>query len=255
MSGIIDAHAHLASTPGASARDLVKVMDRWGVAKASVSHISALRLHDWESEGRAGNAVIAEAMQEFPSRILGAYAPNPFLGKAEQVRDDILGQIERYGFRSIKLHPIWGGYPANAHELDPIFSAAQEAGIPILYHSGHIPYCTPAEIFEMAKRFPKVNIIVGHAGKTELCHDVLALARYAPNLYIETSGQPNRAFLERFIREIGSERVLFGSDWEGCGKGVFPLRILEVEELAISRAERQNILFGNAARLFRLEEV
>ena|GEM_PF-358228 len=269
IAKVVDAHTHFSGVlyPRSQeerdlwygADELLASMDLWGISVSIVSSIEPMRFYQWSTqEGRCdkatkygGNEKIAEAVLLHPERLVGSYVPNVF-ESPKMIKAGIRRFVREYGFRQIKLHPWLSGFPANAAELNPVFEAASELGIPVLYHSGTIPYTNPAQMFDMAMKYPDVVVIMGHAGKGDLCYDALAVARYADNLYMDTCGQPNKVFLERCVAELGSERILFASDWLGSF-GKLPFRRLEVEALDISEEAKANILLNNAERLFRFE--
>jgi len=236
---------------------LIEEMDISNTKIAVISSIEPMLRSSWSvlnnEKGKryGGNETAFEAIKQSGGRLIGAFVPNCFQN-AEVIKRDIQFFTEQYHFKVIKIHPWLGAFPANSKELYPVFEAATELELPILYHSGTIPFTTPAEMFDMAKRFPKVKVVMGHSGETELWHDVMALTKYADNLFIETSGQPNRIFLEQFVQRYGSERVLYGSDWLGTpGKMIF--RQLEINEIRISEYDKNNILINNAKRLLKLK--
>jgi len=235
---------------------LIEEMDRSNTAISLISSIEPMLRNNWSSlsDGRGkkygGNEVAAEVIEQSKGRLIGAFVPNCFQNAA-MIKKDIHFFTVSHHFKAIKLHPWLGAFPANAQELYPVFEIASELELPVLYHSGTIPFTTPAEMFDMAKQFPRVKIVMGHSGGTELWHDVMALVEYADNLLIETSGQPNRIFLEKFVEHYGSERVLYGSDWLGTsGKMIF--RQIEIHELNVSDQDKENILVRNARRLLKL---
>lgn len=268
---IVDAHTHFSGVlyPRSQeerslwygAEEMLSSMNSWGISRSVVSNIEPMRLYQWSSqEGKSDNATqyggnekIAEAVVSCPDRLVGSYVPNVF-ESPRVIKAGIRRFVKEYGFRQIKLHPWLSGFPANAAELNPVFEVASELGIPILYHSGTIPYTNPAQMFDMAMKYPDVVVIMGHAGKGDLCYDALAVARYADNLYMDTSGQPNKVFLERCVAELGSERILFASDWLGS-LGKLPFRRLEVEALDISEDAKTDILQTNAERIFCLGDL
>ena len=70
----------------------------------------------------------------------------------------------------------------------------------------------PDNIRAIAQRYPNVTIIMGHS-----CHSywdqAIQLVKDFPNVYFElTAVLDDRGILDRFVRECGSERILFGTD-------------------------------------------
>jgi|LSQX01.2.fsa_nt_gb predicted TIM-barrel fold metal-dependent hydrolase len=270
MRDITDFHIHFAGEDamyqkdkGSSASldysidEIIEEMDYTQTRYAIISSLEPMLRYSWSDVNKdgglpyGGNECVASAIVKSGGRLLGAFVPYPYRS-ARQIEKDIEHFVKDHDFRAIKVHPWLGSYPANAVELYPVFEVASEYRLPVLYHSGTIPFTTPAQMYDMAKRYPDVPVVMGHAGSTELWHDVIALAAEADNLFIETSGQSNRIFLEEFAARIGSDRILYGSDWLGQpGKMLF--RKLEVEELELSEADKENIFRNNANRLLGLQ--
>lgn len=64
----------------------------------------------------------------------------------------------------LKLHPECMKLPANSEKYDKYLALAKEFKKPCLYHSGHIKsrFSSPYLIYEKARQFPDVPIILGH---------------------------------------------------------------------------------------------
>jgi hypothetical protein len=131
-----------------------------------------------------------------------------------------------------------------------------ELGVPVLHHATYnalgpaAPHeSTPADVADLASRFPAVPLIMAHLGHTR----VKGLAEIAPhrNVLVDTSGsQPARGLLEEAVRRLGARRVVFGTD--------LPIRdyastLGRIYEAPLTDRQRQLILGGNAARLLGLE--
>jgi predicted TIM-barrel fold metal-dependent hydrolase len=67
--------------------------------------------------------------------------------------------------------------------------------------------------------------------------------------------------LRQAIDMIGSERILFGTDWSATWRWVrepadlYALRLRVLDEAGLSDEERDNILWRNAVRVFKLDDV
>lgn len=123
------------------------------------------------------------------------------------------------GARGIKLHPpIQMTKPSNRLYLD-ICELAREYDLPILFHTGHSPlspeferkYVDVSDFEAVIKNFPDVTFIMGHSG-IDYYKETAELGRKYENVYLELSGQPPHAIKE-MIDIMGSEKLLFGSDW------------------------------------------
>ena len=131
---------------------------------------------------------------------------------------------------------------------------AQELNIPILYHAWYKAFdqgageSTPAEVADLARRFPKVTIVMAHlTGDGE--RGVLDIVD-CPNVLIDTSGgQPEAALVEYAVEKLGAERVIYGSDWPIRDFGTQVGRVLGA---ALRPEEHALILRENARRILRL---
>ena len=88
---------------------------------------------------------------------------------------------------------------------------------------------TPSELAEVAAKFPEQKFICAHAGG-EWQRGIRAVQN-SPNILVETSGfDASAGFIEMAVRELGAERIVFGShlpsrslgtectcdSWRGC---------------------------------------
>ena len=73
--------------------------------------------------------------------------------------------LETYpDFIGLKIHPEYMRLPADSEKYDKYLELAREFNKPCLYHSGHIKskYSSPLLIYEKAKQFPELPVILGH---------------------------------------------------------------------------------------------
>ena len=126
----------------------------------------------------------------------------------------------------------------------------------LMPHSGQDPldrrevFGTPKHFSEMIKSYPELNLVLAHLGGLRMWDDVCKyLLPASGNVCFDTSYVSfymSKAELERLIRDIGVERVLFGSDypWEDPGRAVKIINSLDLSEM-----EKEAVLWRNAARL------
>lgn len=142
----------------------------------------------------------------------------------------------------IKLHPPFHKYTL-AEWGDKIFSLASEFSAVVLIH----PEGKATHILPMADKYPGVKFIMAHLNG---CYDDhISAIKYAKNgnVYtdIATAGSIRNNSVEYAVSEIGSEKILFGTDTYAAGA----LRG-RVEYAIISDSDKENILRNNAVRLF-----
>ncbi|MBZ0186083.1 MAG: amidohydrolase family protein [Candidatus Obscuribacterales bacterium] len=122
----------------------------------------------------------------------------------------------------IKFHPIVGRFECGEIMLafSEVVELAQEADIPVMIHTGHIPTgklkavggCNEVQALEpLVRKYPRVRFVLAHIG-WESWRQVIDLAQRHDNTYVETSWQPAR-IIRRAVDKLGSTRVLFGSDF------------------------------------------
>src|SRR5205823_6122015 len=116
---------------------------------------------------------------------------------------------------------LWVARRAAEKELDPIIARAAELNAPVLQHTwfkanGNLPgESTPLDLVALAARHPKATLICGHTGG-DWQLGVRAIRDSA--LYADTGGSdPTTGFVEFAVKELGADRVLYGSD--ACGRG------------------------------------
>ena len=110
--------------------------------------------------------------------------------------EDALTEIDRVaeaGARGLKLYPPAGFYPSD-EVCVPLFRVAMEADVPVLAHCGpasaplQSKYAHPLAWDEVAARFPKLKIVLGHGGKIEAwAREAVAIAIFKPNISIDIS--------------------------------------------------------------------
>lgn len=86
------------------------------------------------------------------------------------------------------------------------------------------------------------------------CHgewsEAIRLANDFPNVYLDLCAIPDEeiGLIERFVKEAGSEKVIFGTDFPWFS---YPYYIGAVLGAEINDNDRKNIFFKNARRLLK----
>jgi predicted TIM-barrel fold metal-dependent hydrolase len=253
---IVDSHHHLGRKPGLgefSGWDLVQRMDQYGIQKAVAIHFVSL-LHTPDDFVRA-NRYVAEQVECYPDRLVGAVAVNPLFGQLA------LEEIEHYhglGFRAVKLHPIFHGhYHVNGGTVDEVAALAGQLGLPIVIHSDYgSPVCSPYEIVALACRFPQTIFVLLHLGlQPEMCKFTPEIVKDTPNVVLDTSQTPDfpRDVFTLPVKIVGAERVLFGSDGPECDASLNLMKLkIAIERYGLGADEAAKVLSGNASRVFNL---
>jgi predicted TIM-barrel fold metal-dependent hydrolase len=114
---------------------------------------------------------------------------------------------------------------------------------------------------EVAMRHPDVPIILTKMGRSidRYFESALTVAMRNVNIYFDVVGT-NAQHLRVAIDKIGSERILFGTDWSATWRWItvpttlHKLRMNVLDNAKLTLKEREQILWDNAVRLFKLEQ-
>jgi len=251
---IWDVHSHLDALPGNTPEErmavLVQHMDRLGIERLIISQgYGEYEHHATPEQVRIENDRVIRAAQHFPDRAYPSLYFNPENVEASLqefdrcIRD---GPMVCVGEVQADLH-------CNAPQLDPIVERAVSMNVPFLQHTwlkseGNEPgESTPYDIVELARRHPKAQLICGHTGGNwELG---IRIIRDTKNVYADIAGSdPTSGFVEMAVRELGAERVLYGSD---VGGRSFASQVAKVLGAEIHDDAKELILGGNIRRLLQ----
>jgi predicted TIM-barrel fold metal-dependent hydrolase len=104
---------------------------------------------------------------------------------------------------------------------------------------------TPAELAQLAARYPEQKFLCAHAGG-EWERGIRAVQN-SPNILVETSGfDATAGYIEMAVRELGSERIVFGSHLPSRSLGTELGKILGAN---ISEMDKRRILGENFRKL------
>lgn len=158
----------------------------------------------------------------------------------------------------IKIHPEEHAYRIADHG-EELFSFFEEVGAPVMTHSG-CPNSLPAEFVPFADRHPGARVLLAHLGngagangRVDLQVRAVQAAKHG-NLWVDTSSARSilPGLVEWAVRELGAERLLFGSDTPLYSVSMQRTRI---EMADIPAAAKQLILRDNAVKFFRLDRL
>ena len=213
---------------------------------------------------------VAHWRREIPGRFLaglnydgaGAYSPEAMRRMREAGTLDVIAEVTTQ----------YAGIAPDDPRLEPMWALAEQLDIPVGIHVGTGP---PGVIYlgaagyrarlhsaltmeEVLVRHPRLRVYLMHAGYP-MIDDLLTLLYAHPQVHVEVGvivyTQPRAAFyryLERIFEAGFGSRVMFGSDqmiWpETIERAV---RVIE-DAPFLTRAQKRDILFNNAARFLRL---
>jgi len=246
--GIWDNHCHLGGIPGKTATErmekLLAIADRVGVEHLSLHLGMVTGVEDPSTEKLTedNNTVLEAVKFAGPRRAHGYVYLNP------NHLDFSLKEFDR----CVKDGPmvgvkLWIARKCSAPELDPIIKRAAEQKAVIYQHTwlkvfGNQPgESTPMDVVELSRRHPGVKLICGHSGGD--WERGIRVIRSSPDVYLEIAGSdPTSGFVEMAVRELGAERVIYGSDVSGRS---FSSQIAKVMGAAIPESAKRLILREN----------
>ena len=107
-------------------------------------------------------------------------------------------------------------------------------------------------IDDVAIDFPKLKIILAHAGRPLYGETALFLARRHANVHLEISGIPPKSLLRYFprIAEL-AHKTLWGTDWPSPGVVSPKKNVDDFRALGLGEVVEKKILYENAAEIFK----
>jgi uncharacterized protein len=249
---IWDLHCHLSGVPGQTPEErlgnLLRFADRMGIARLCVFMGMEFSYDPSPEKLRRDNDDVLRAVRAHPDRAFGFVYVNP---RHTQASLEELDRCVRDGpMVGVKL---WVAMRCNAPELDPLIARAAELKALVFQHTwlkingNLLGESTPLELAELAARHPNAALVCGHSGG-DWEQGLRAIRPYA-NVYADLAGgDPTAGITEMAVRELGPERVLYGSD---AGGRSFASQLAKVYGANIDDRARRLIFAGNLKRLLQ----
>jgi uncharacterized protein len=162
------------------------------------------------------------------------------------------------GAKGIKVHPVVQRFLPDDPGMTATYALCEEFGLTVLSHSGTSrsdpQYADPFAFAAVMEAHPRLHLLLAHLGGSSW-HQIREFAAAYPSVSFDlceiiawtgAPGAPTADELGRLIRDIGADRVLFGTDfpWYELDRTVDQL--MELPHL--SDEERRGILGENAIR-------
>lgn len=244
-----DGHVHLTGVSGTVPQrvaSLLKHADRMGIERIVVCMGTRFNHHSPPDDFRRQNDEVLEAIACNPRRVLGFVYLNP------QYEQESLAEMDR----CVRDGPmvgvkLWVAMICSRPPLDRIARRAAELRVPIFQHTYYrsgpnlVDESTPADLAALAARHPETSFIAGHTGN-DWERGIRAI-RTAKNVLADISGcDPCVGMVEMAVRELGPERVVFGSDAAGRS---YASQLAKVYGADIPESAKRLILRDNLRRL------
>jgi uncharacterized protein len=249
-----DAHLHCPTESGKvwqwhpvtrTFEEFVSYLDRTGVERGIINSLRSQEAKT-PAEFIAGNREVARYVEKYKGRFLGAAVVNPlFIDEALREIEDCRKQL---GF-------IWVGELCNYEapfeytikQFDLLVEQTVKMKMVLDVHT---------ELEEMEyiiQKFPQATIVFPHFGDSHESSHIfkrIDLVARNTNCYLDTSGRGHErmGMLEYAIETIGSDRVLFGSDFSINDPGTV---IARIKNSFLTEEQKRKVLSGNLRQLLQ----
>lgn len=248
--GIFDAHLHIPSDNGENFQwnlvtrnmaEFVAYLDKCGVRRGVISSSWSNKAQS-PDDYRNGNREVAKYVDRYKGRFRGSCVITPFR------IDDALREIEechrQFGFVWLgEFCNYMTGYKYETPEWTEVMKLAAKLNLIVQIHT------TTREMRYLAENFPENTIVFPHLGaaREDIFARIEIVAKHK-NTCIELSGSgiERVGILERAVKEIGADRVLYGSDFTINEPSAV---IARVRNAFLTPEDREKILFRNVERL------
>ena len=262
---IIDAHAHLrltetdglTSTQPIGTDALRTIDDTAGVSKSALIVIA--RQGQPEKTRQQNDAVLAAAAVS-PNRFYAVVSVHP---ADKQVALDELDRVAKLGAKEVKLHPTTHNFDVSDPDVGTIVEKCGELNLVVLFDS-----YKPWDASEMGKflllavQHPKTKIVLAHMGfshfREAVSFELIRRLGMADNVWFDISaiaptyaGSPVQPELVWTMRKVGTNHILFGSDWPVYTPDE---AVKAVRSLGLTVDEQKQIFHDNAVQLLGLEK-
>jgi predicted TIM-barrel fold metal-dependent hydrolase len=211
---VIDSHAHMGHNEGngvgyipqiqSSISGIINRNKLIGIDKICISSWLAI----W-ADYDAGNEVVYDAMRQFPDQVIGYASFNP-----DYVTDwemEIKKIHDTYKFKGLKPYKPRSLQPYNDKRYNKWYEYANRNH---LFSLNHPVDNFKNEIFEVSGRYQNMTFILAHSGWCyKAAREHIEIAKERPNAILEiTMTAVTYGILEYIAKEIGTDRILFGTD-------------------------------------------
>lgn len=247
---IFDAHLHIPSDNGENfqwylitrnMKEFVDYLDKCGVRRGVISSSWSNRAQT-PDDYRQGNREVVKYVEQYKGRFRGSAVITPF--RIDEALREIEECHKQFGF-------VWfgefcnymTGYRYDTPEWAEVMKLATKLNLVMQIHA------TTEEMTYLVENFPSTTIVFPHLGRSK--EDIFArieIVAKHKNTSIDLSGSgiERVGILEKAVKEIGADRVLYGSDFTINEPSAV---IVRVDNAFLTPEERELILFRNVERL------
>ncbi len=251
---------------------LIEDMDAFGIDKAVIQ----------PARGESPE-LVAQAVDKYPDRLVGLFMSgySEFVGgdaavvsgpsqkpDLNQFADNVRHWVRDLGLRGlgefgVRTFSEESDPSKIARDLMPVIEIINEYRIPVLIHTAWTQFGTklyhgiPMFVDDLAEQFPETPFTLTKMGRGynfifEIC---LALATKHDNVYLDTVQSPAE-HVARAVREVGAERVIYGTDWDptwrplNLPEGIYARTLAVIDDAGLTDGQKEQVLGKTAATLY-----
>jgi len=224
-----------------SAAEMLRAMDRFGIERGLVSHLTAC-IH----EPDAGNRSLFDAVAGHADRL----HPVPVVDLNDGGNwVQLAPRWAEQGTRAVRLAPAFFRHPVTGPAAESLAGVAREQGWPVVVSLNSVrgvPWVSGsvAHAQGFAQSFPDLRVLA-LGGNRSQWHEVRAALSLCPNLYLDLSGFETGLALEQLAAEGYTRRLMHGSNH---GMSYANVCLERVRCSGLDDSQKQAVLWDNALR-------
>lgn len=193
------------------------------------------------------NEQMVDLVKRFPDKLSGLAVANPWYGqKAVEILQKYFGK----GLCGLYIHPLRQGFLLTEELIHPLIEVCRRFDKPVYSHTGSFECSMPFQLAYLARRFPDVSFIMGHAAWSDFSgYDVFPACQQASNIFVETSCTV-KGVIDLLISNIGAERIVFGSAYPRSNPAV---EIAKIKRMRLDSEVEKKIFYENALGLWKIK--
>lgn len=243
-----DATGHFYDIPSSLDGRISTLLEHGGAA--GIEHFVVQSVATTQKQVSSINNFIAIAVAESGGRFTGLGTLHP---DSEDMEADV-NEIISLGLKGVKLHPDIQKVMIDDPRMHKMYELC-EGRLPMLIHTGdyRYDYSNTNRLIPILEKYPNLTVIGAHFGGWSLWAEATEKLTGYKNLLVDCSSSlyaitPQKA--KELIMAYGTHRVLFGTDYPLWTPEAELERFMQIE---LTEEQREDILYNNAARLFRIE--
>lgn len=216
--------------------------------KVGIAHAVIFSVATTPKQVRSINDFIAQTVSEDKGFFTG-------LGAIHPLTEDIEGElkyVKQLGLKGVKIHPEIQNFILDDERSLEICRLCEKYDLILFAHTGdkRFDMSNPNRLKTILEKFPNLTVVAAHLSGWSVWEQVKNTLPKYKNLYVDCSSSfPFLSYDKavELVREYGSERVMWGSDYPMWD---YTKEVSRFNGLPFTESERENILYKSAQKLF-----